>query len=116
MDNVDNLIIEHLRPIRAEIAAVKDDVRELKTRCTSVEHGQGTILQQLGHIASMLAVQQAGHDRLTDRAERLERRTESTTRLSGGGCRGRYPAAAGSQSTTCGHAHSSAANATMISR
>ena len=36
-ENVENLILEHLRAIRADIAAVKDDVREIKQRLTSLE-------------------------------------------------------------------------------
>lgn len=73
MENVEDLIIEHLRAIRADVTLIKDDVRELKTRVTSLEHGQGTVLQQLGHLASMLATQQGSHDKLVDRIERIER-------------------------------------------
>ena len=29
-DKVDNLVLEHLRPIRADVGAFKDDVREIK--------------------------------------------------------------------------------------
>ena len=36
-ENVENLILEHLRAIRADVAAVKDDVREIKQRLTSLE-------------------------------------------------------------------------------
>lgn len=76
MENVENLIIEHLRAIRADVTLIKDDVRELKTRVTSLEHGQGTVLQQLGHLASMLATQQASHDKVVDRIERIEKRLD----------------------------------------
>lgn len=76
MENIENLIIEHLRVIRADVAAIKEDVRELKTRSTSLEHGQGTILQHLGHLASMLATQQASHDKFMDRVERVEKRLD----------------------------------------
>lgn len=76
MENVENLIIEHLRAIRADVTLIKDDVRELKTRVTSLEHGQGTVLQQLGHLASMLATQQASHDKLVDRIEQIEKRLD----------------------------------------
>ncbi len=37
--NVENLILEHLRAIRADVAIVKDDVREVKQRLTSLEAG-----------------------------------------------------------------------------
>jgi hypothetical protein len=36
-DNVENLILEHLRLIRSEIASVKDDTREIKQRLTRLE-------------------------------------------------------------------------------
>lgn len=37
VDNVENLILEHLRAIRADIGGIKDDVREIKQRLTSLE-------------------------------------------------------------------------------
>ena len=79
MDNVDNPIIEHLRAMRTDIATIKDDVRELKHRTTGLEHRQGTVIQRLGHLASMLAVQQTSHDKLLERGERMEKRLELTT-------------------------------------
>lgn len=36
-DNVENLILEHLRAIRADIDGIKGDVREIKQRLTSLE-------------------------------------------------------------------------------
>ena len=36
-DDVENLILEHLRAIRADIGGIKDDVRETKQRLTSLE-------------------------------------------------------------------------------
>ncbi len=36
-DNVENLILEHLRAIRADIGGIKDDVREIKQRLTTLE-------------------------------------------------------------------------------
>lgn len=37
MENVENLILEHLRAIRSDVGAVKDDVRELKSRMANLE-------------------------------------------------------------------------------
>ena len=39
MENVDDNIIEHLHAMRADIASIKDDIREVKTRITHVEAG-----------------------------------------------------------------------------
>jgi hypothetical protein len=36
-DNIENLILEHLRVIRADIGGIKDDVREVKQQLTSLE-------------------------------------------------------------------------------
>jgi uncharacterized coiled-coil protein SlyX len=79
MENVESLVIEHLRAIRSDIGIVKDDIREIKNRVTNLEQGQGMILQQLGHLSSMIASQQVSHDRLVDRMERVEKRLELQT-------------------------------------
>lgn len=50
MENAD-IIIEHLRSIRADIGTIKEDVRELKDRLVSVEAGQATMMQLLGRQA-----------------------------------------------------------------
>ena len=73
-DNVENLVLEQLRLIRADQAAMKDDIREVKNRITNLEAGQGTVLQHMGHLASSLAQQQISFDRFSDRVERIERR------------------------------------------
>jgi len=43
MSNVENMIIEHLKAIRADISTIKEDAREIKTRLTSVEAGIGSL-------------------------------------------------------------------------
>ena len=55
-DNTENLVLEQLRLIRADLSAVKDDVREMKNRLATLEIGQGTILQHMGHLASSIAL------------------------------------------------------------
>jgi hypothetical protein len=76
MENVNNIIIEHLRAIRADIASVKDDMREMKSRMTNLEAGQATMMQHLGHQASVSAQQHVSYDRLIERVERIEKRLE----------------------------------------
>jgi hypothetical protein len=56
-DNIGNIILEHLRAIRAEIGSIKDDVREIKSRVNTLEAGQATIIQQIGHLTGMAAEQ-----------------------------------------------------------
>ena len=36
-ENVENLVLEHLRAIRADVSGIRDDVREIKHRLTSLE-------------------------------------------------------------------------------
>jgi len=75
-DNVENLILEHLRGLRSKIDQIADDVREIKQRVVTLESGQGVMTQQIGHLQQSIAGQQVSFDRLTDRVERLEKRLE----------------------------------------
>jgi hypothetical protein len=36
-ENVENLILEHLRAVRSDIAALREDTREIKTRLIRIE-------------------------------------------------------------------------------
>ena len=73
-ESIDNLVLEHLRAMRADMTSLRDDVREVKNRLSTVEAGQGAILQHIGHLTSSIAQQQVSFDRLSDRVERIERR------------------------------------------
>jgi len=73
-EKVENLILEHLRVMRSDMASMRDDMREVKTRLPTIEGGQGTILQHMGHLASSMAQQQVSFDRFAERVERIERR------------------------------------------
>lgn len=75
-DNVENLVLEHLRAIRSQIDQIASDIREIKHRIVTVEAGMGTINQQIGHLQHAIAGQQVSFDRLTERVERVERRLE----------------------------------------
>lgn len=75
-ENTENLVLEHLRAIRADMADLRADVREIKTRLGNLEAGQGSIIRHLGDLASADAAAQLGIDRLGDRVERIERRLE----------------------------------------
>ena len=69
MGEPDNLVLEHLRAIRAEVARMVDEVRGLRTEMTSMcQHMAGmVILQDLDHtdIAALKA-----------RLDRIEKRLE----------------------------------------
>ena len=78
MENVESLILEHLRHMRQRIDVIGDDVREVKHRLATVEATQGTILQHTGHLASSIAQQQVSFDRMSERIERIEKRLQLT--------------------------------------
>ena len=76
MENVESIILEHLRHMRQKIDQVADDVREIKHRLATVEGTQGTILQHTGHLASSIAQQQVSFDRMSERIEHIEKRLQ----------------------------------------
>ena len=43
MENVNNLILKHLRIIRANIAGMRDDIREIELGLSNVEGGIGDL-------------------------------------------------------------------------
>ncbi|MDN5870992.1 MAG: hypothetical protein L0H73_09795 [Nitrococcus sp.] len=75
-DKVENLILEHLRAIRADIATVKNDTREIKQRLTSLETNSAGQRRDTAQLYGDIADQHARYDRLTERVERIERRLE----------------------------------------
>ncbi len=76
MESTDSVMLEHLRPMREKIDQMAGDMREVKHRLATVETTQGTILQHTGHLASGIAQQQVGFDRMSERIERIERRLQ----------------------------------------
>ncbi|MFT4243630.1 MAG: hypothetical protein QM569_15265 [Acidovorax sp.] len=80
MENVENLIIEHLKGLRSEIAGLRTNMQEefkdLKHRVTQLE------IQVIGsrrdHSATQEDVyrQQSTIDTIKDRLDRIERRLE----------------------------------------
>jgi hypothetical protein len=60
MENVDNIIIEHLRAIRADIAGIKEDTREVKLRLTNLEASIGSLKRDNANLYDEAAT---GHAR-----------------------------------------------------
>ena len=76
MENADNIITGHLRPMRADIASIKDDIREVKTRITHVEAGIASLKRDAAHQYDESAAANARFDRITERIEKIERRLD----------------------------------------
>lgn len=76
-DNVEDLVLEQLRAVRADIASVKDDTREIKSRLTSVEQGIAALRKEsAGNYGDIIDTHQR-YDRLAERIEKIERRLQT---------------------------------------
>ena len=75
-ENIDNLILEHLKKFQSGQDRIERDLKEIKTRLGVVEAVQGSILQHIGHLSSSIAAQQISFDRMNERIDRIEHRLE----------------------------------------
>ena len=75
-DNIENLILEHLRAIRTDIGGIKDDVREIKQRLTSLEAAVAGLRRDNSNLYGDVIDQHARYDRLVERVERIEHRLD----------------------------------------
>ncbi|OIQ86309.1 hypothetical protein GALL_318530 [mine drainage metagenome] len=75
-ENIDNLLIEHLRAIRTEIAKAKDDTTKIKMRLTSINERLTLSEKGIANIHGDLAMLQI---RMDKQAERIEKRLELTS-------------------------------------
>jgi septation ring formation regulator EzrA len=76
MENVDNILIEHLKRFQAGQDRIERKLDEVTRRLANLEAGQASIIQHIGHLASADAQQQLAADGFNQRLERIERRLE----------------------------------------
>lgn len=76
IDDVDNIIIEHLRAIRAEVADLKENDKEILTRLARLEIGQANLLRNIAFIEETGAEHSMRYDRLKERIEKIEKQLE----------------------------------------
>ena len=70
-EGVENMMLEILKRMQVDIADMKGDIADLKTRATAVdEHIGGLFITISGNNARL--------DRVVDRLERIERRLDLT--------------------------------------
>ena len=74
--NVESLVLEHLRHIRARVDQIADDVGELKLRMSSVENGIVQMRRDVLQADETDIRQQITLDQLAARVERIERRLD----------------------------------------
>jgi hypothetical protein len=68
---IESLVLEHLRAIRADVADIKD-------RLTSVELNLATLGQQVGALTTAVYTGKSDMEGFRRRLERIERRLELT--------------------------------------
>ena len=74
LHNVESLVLEHLRHIRARVDQIADDVGDLKLRMSSVENGIVQMRRDVLQADETDIRQQITLDKLVTRVERIEQR------------------------------------------
>ncbi len=75
-DNVESIILEHLRHIRSRVDQISDDMSDLKHRMSSLESAMVLIKHEIAHSDETDARQQVTLDKIIDRIQRIEKRLE----------------------------------------
>lgn len=75
-ENLDNLVLEHLRHIRGRVDQIGEDILDLKHRMASLESAMVGVKREVTSGDETDARQQVSIDRLVERIERIERRLE----------------------------------------
>jgi hypothetical protein len=75
-ENVESLVLEHLRHIRGRVDQIGEDIQDLKHRMSSLESAMVGVKREITHGDETDARQQVSIDRLVERVERIERRLE----------------------------------------
>jgi len=76
MAEIENLILEQMRAIRADVATMRADMREMRERQNEVLIAVTSIRRDQAHDAETVAHVQARLDRPGDRLDRVERRLD----------------------------------------
>lgn len=77
-ENVENLLLEHMKRFQASLDRIEHKISELTSRAANLESGQASIIQHLSHLSAADAAQQVAIDRMGERLDRIERRLELT--------------------------------------
>jgi outer membrane murein-binding lipoprotein Lpp len=75
-DNVENMVLEHLRHIRSSVDQIADDISDLKHRMSSLESAMVSVKHEVAHGDETDARQQVTLDKIIDRIQRIENRLE----------------------------------------
>jgi len=75
-DNVENIVLEHLRHIRSRVDQIADDMIDLKHRMSSLESSMVMVKREVAHGDETDARQQVALDKIIERIQRIENRLE----------------------------------------
>jgi len=70
----DNIVLRYLRNIDGKVDALRQDVRDVKLRLSSLESGVNGVRRDILALAEDNARQQVANDHLDERIERIETR------------------------------------------
>ena len=76
MDNVDNIVLEHLKRFQAGQDRIERELKEIKGRLSQIEIGVAGLRGDNAHVSGDQARQQISFDALAERVDVLERRLE----------------------------------------
>ena len=75
-DNVENLILEHLKRFQASFDRIERRQDEAVTRLSNLEGAVAAVMQHLTNLTAADAAQQVAIDNVSRRLDRIERRLE----------------------------------------
>lgn len=78
-DNVENLLLEHLKRFQATLERIERKQDELIARVANLEGSVASIMQHLANLTAADAAQQVSIDNISLRLDRIERRLELTS-------------------------------------
>ena len=80
MENVDNIVIEHLKGLRSQVAAMRSDMqaefKDVKARLSHLDASMAGVRRDGALAAEDFARQQVSIDSLVERIQRIEKRLE----------------------------------------
>jgi septal ring factor EnvC (AmiA/AmiB activator) len=74
--NIENLMLEHLKKIQAELAAIRNQNQEFLSRLARIESSGGRTNRDIASIHEEAIEDRHAVDKLRERVERIERRLE----------------------------------------
>lgn len=75
-ENVENLLLEHMKRFQATLDRMERRLDELPARQANVEGQLASVIQHLAHFAAADAAQQIAIDNINRRLDRIERRLD----------------------------------------